>query len=306
MRRLSLRPTPNWRQCVPSTALLFLVAAVAMPGNDDAVALIASSSGALAVAEPGRPPRQAATLDWLRDGAVVECPAGGKATLALAGGRRYELPSSSRVRVHASDIEPLAGQPRELPAAAPLPRISALTSDSRPGARAGALRVRGRRLRELYPNESGCSLAAATTLTFAALPGVNEYHVEIEDDLGDTVFHATTPASQVRVSPDVLQPGRRYRWSVRGSSAEGLARGEAEFWTLDADAASRRERLHASLADDDASSLALLAEVDRGLGLLGAARDGFAAALAKAPTDAALQRALADVEARLREPSRAE
>jgi len=302
--RLSPKPSPV--RSVLAAVLWGFAATAAAADGDDAVALIASSTGVLSVAEPGRPPRPATTLDWLRDGAVVECPSGAKATLALAGGRRYELPPSTRIRVHGDGIEPLAGQPRELATSAPLPKLASLAPDSRPGVRAGALRVRGRTLRDLNPREDGLTLAGATTLSFTALPGVGEYHVEIEDDRGETVFHATTPASQIRVSAGVLQPGRRYRWSVRGSSADGLARGEAEFRTLDAEAAARRERFRASLAGDDASSAALLAEVDRALGLLTQARDGFALALERAPTDAALKRALDDVEARLREPARAE
>lgn len=270
--------------------------------DGEAAALIVAVTGPLTVSEHGRETRPAAALDWLRAGAVVEPAAGATAVLALAGGRRYEITTGCRVRVSAEALDVLTGHARELPRFAPLPRLSLLSPDARAGSRAGALRVRGLRLRGLYPRADAATLAASAALAFSAAPGIVEYHVEVEDEEGATVFHATTRGSSVPVSPGVLQPGRRYRWSVRGSSSEGVARGEAEFITLDAEAAQARDRLRASVGEArDAASLTLLAEVDRSLGLLQEAHDGFTRALASAPGDDRLRQALAQVDARLRE-----
>jgi hypothetical protein len=225
----------------------------------------------------------------------------------LAGGRRYELTAASRVLVSGDGLEVLAGQPRELSAFGPLPRVGALSGDARPGPRAGALRVRGQRLSGLYPRGDATTLAARTALSFAVVPGIDEYHVEVEDEAGETVYHLTTRGSRVPIPPGVLQPGQRYRWSVRGSSTEGAARGDAEFATLDADSAEKRERLRASLESaGEPGGLTLLAEVDRSLGLYAEARDGFAAATARAPDDVPLRRALREAESILNEPPRSE
>ena len=296
----------RWSSCA-AAVLWTAVRCVSAAADVDAVALIVTATGTLTVSEDGREARRATALDWLRAGAILESPAGSTAVLALAGGRRYEVAPRSRARVAAEGIEILAGRARELPRIAPLPRLGALSPDAHAGSRAGALRVRGRRLRDLYPRADATSLAGSTTLAFSSLPGVTEYHVEVEDEEGETVFHVTTRGSAVPVSPDVLRPGQRYRWSVRGNSPEGLARGEAEFSTLDTEAVRARQQLRASpgLADDVAS-LALLAEVDRNLGLMQEARDGFARALERTPGDSALRQALDQVESRLREPAQSE
>lgn len=276
-------------------------------GGDEAVALIMRASGPLAASEPGGGTRRVATLDWLRSGTVLDCPAGATALVVLAGGRRYELPEASQVRVGSDGLEVLVGQPRELPSFGPLPRVGALSADARPGPRAGALRVRGQRLTGLYPRGDATTLAARTALRFASKPGIDEYHVEVEDEAGETVFHVTTRASVVSIPPEVLQPGQRYRWSVRGLSPDGAARGDAEFATLDAPSAASRERLRASLeAADDPWATALLAEVDRSLGLYAEAWSGFTTATARAPGDVRLQQALRDTEAILGRSSRAE
>ena len=78
------------------------------------------------------------------------------------------------------------------------------------------------------------------------------------------------------------------------------ARAVAEFVTLEEKPARARATLKASLdAAGDAPSLALLAEIDRGLGLLAEARDGFRAALARAPGDSGLREALEALERQL-------
>ena len=152
------------------------------------------------------------------------------------------------------------------------------------------------------------TLAEATPPSASSLaPGITEYHVEIEDDEGATVFHVSTQGGEVLVARDVLQPGRLYRWSVRGGSAEGLARGEAEFSTLEVDAAKARQTLRESVGtSEEVGGLALLAEVDRQLGLLLEARDGFARALERAPGASELSAALASIELQLRDEAPAE
>lgn len=287
-------------------ALMALLAVAPRAGETkEAAALVVTASGPMSVGE-GPTRRTVRALDWLESGSVLD--AGSQtAVVALAGGRRFELLAGARVRIAPDRLEVVTGQTRELESVSPIPRVARLASNEKAGTRSGAMRIRGRRISRLYPSGDVVTLAEATMLRFALAPGIVEYHVEIEDDEGATVFHVSTRGGEVLVARDVLQAGRRYRWSVRGGSGAGLARGEAEFSTLDAQAASARQKLAASIGkSQEVGALALLAEVDRQLGLLLEARDGFARALERAPEASELRTALAEIDAHLRQEAPAE
>jgi hypothetical protein len=287
---------------LPLALLALLDAAVAPP--DEAAALIVSTTGQLALASvPGAASRPLHAFDWLAAGALVVSGAESSAVIALPNGRRFELGSDTRARVGPGSLELLKGRVREQPRVAPLPRLAALSPEAHPGARAAALRIRGRRIGDLYPAGDATVLSDSAVLTFAALPGIARYEVEVENEEGELVFRAESTGAVVSVRPDALRPGARYRWQVRGASALGPARGEAEFSTLDGEDAAARERLRSSLAGTaDAASLALLAEVDRALGLLREARETFARALESSPGNEALRAAIERIDAQVRDP----
>lgn len=281
-----------------AVALLLVPITGAKP---DAAALIVIASGPLSLTEQGSMARSVGALEWLPIDSILDS-GGQTALLALAGGRRFELSARARVRVRPDGLEVLSGQAHELARVAPIPKVARLAAHEQPGSRSGAMRIRGRTIRGLYPRGDAVTRAEATTLLFSLASGITEYHVEIEDDEGETVFHVSTRGGEILVARDVLQAGRRYRWSVRGGSADGPARGEAEFSTLDADAATARQRLRDSIGNsDDVAGVALLAEVDRQIGLLLEARDGFSRALERSPGTPELRDALAQIESRLRD-----
>jgi len=271
--------------------------------SDQAAALIVSTTGQPALASAsGADARPLHAFDWLAAGELVVSDGESSAVIALANGRRYEIGPDTRVRVGLESLEVLKGRVREQARVAPLPRLAALSPEVRPGSRAGALRIRGRRMRDLYPAGDATVRTDGAILSFSALPGIARYAVEIEDEEGEIVFRAETPGAAVAVSPDVLRPGARYRWQVKGASAQGPARGEAEFSTLGEEEAAARKGLRSSLEGArDAASLALLAEVDRGLGLLREARETFARALEGSPGNEALRAAIERVDAQLRD-----
>jgi hypothetical protein len=184
-----------------------------------------------------------------------------------------------------------------------MPRLVAI-STVRAGARSGAIRVRSGsdlHFRNLYPNGESVAIPESTVLRFAPIEGASRYRVELEDESGKTVFDAETPLSAVTVPVGILRPGSRYYWKVRTIERSGPSvRGESDFTTLGEEDIRRRAAVSAVLMKKgDTESLALMAEIDHRLGLLMEAREGFQAALAKAPEDAALQRALADLDAQL-------
>jgi hypothetical protein len=293
---------------VASALLAVLSLTSSSPGTGEGTAaLVVMANGRLVHQAAGGERRDLRAFDAVAAGGLLESAEDGAAVLALANGRRYELGPRARVRVGTDAIEILVGSCRELARVAALPRLSALSPDAHPGSRSGALRIRGQRIRELYPAGGATVPADSTTLRFSPVPGIDRYVLEIEDEQGESVFRAQSETSELLVPAGVLRPGGRYRWLVKGASAQGPARGEAEFSTLGAEEAADRRALRESLEGaEDAGSLALLAEVDRRLGLLREAREQFARALEASPGDEALRAAVEGLDERLREPQPAE
>jgi hypothetical protein len=272
--------------------------------GDEAVAIVAGLAGRAIVRAPGAEAREVRLFDWVRTGATVETASGSSLTLAFANGSRHELGASASATLSSSGLTRSSGPVKVLTPIPPLPQIAPLASDAQPGARAAAVRIRGKRITGLYPRGEVTALPDETRLRFAPVPGATNYRVEIEDESGVVVFQAEVESPAVRVSPGVLKPAARYFWMVRTLRGSGSpSRGEAEFATLRAEVIESRARLRAALEkSDEAASLALLAEVDRELGLLAEAHDGFRAALDRTPDDAALSNALRQLEAALAEP----
>ena len=275
---------------------LGLLSAPPLPAADAGpIAIVYGLSGAASVrVPPARAPRPAQRFEWLPAGAEVEVAEGGTLLLAFASGSRYELGGGTAVTLAApSGFGASRGPVRALPSVSPLPRLPGLAAEAKPGARAGALRVRGTRIVGLYPADEANVLPDEAVLFFESLPGTPRYKVRVEDEIGATVFEAEVGTSSVVVSPGVLKPGARYHWTVRSLGESASARGEADFGVVTRESLAAREALRHSLEGlADPESRALLAEVDGQLGLWLEAHREFRAALAQAPADASLQAAL--------------
>lgn len=285
-----------------ATALLPAVSN-AEPAEVQALAVVAGLSGSASVATPPAMKTEPARLfAWLPAGATIEVGPGSRVTLAFLDGSRCELLERSRGRVRAGGLDSVSGSQRVLDRVPPLPHLAAIAREAEPGTQSAAIRIRaGERIRQLYPAGGAMSLADSTVLRFSPVHEAAGYVVEVEDEMGRTVFQAQTQAPSVAVSGGILKPGSSYYWRVRTLEAIGPARrGEARFATL----AGEDTRLRAALREalepkGEVESLALLAEVDRRLGLLSEAREGLRAALARAPEDESLRQALAAVEKQL-------
>jgi tetratricopeptide (TPR) repeat protein len=171
------------------------------------------------------------------------------------------------------------------------------------GAAMSWFRAPGRRSgrKGLYPHHGAAALAGEAILRFQPVPGADRYRIEVQDGQGHVVFETETATSEVRLVAGALEPGVRYRWTVCTVERAGpVAQGEAELATLPRDVAEAREALRKGIeAAGDGDSLALLAAVDRSLGLLAEAREELRTALQSSPEDAALAEALAELERRL-------
>ncbi len=258
------------------------------------VAIVYSLAGEASLAAPHAARRPLRLFDRLGAGTTVQVGPGARLALAFVTGRRYELGERSRVTLGAKDLATRSGPVRALPRVPPLPRISPIAAKDRPGAKAGAVRIRAESLTDLYPDRGATALAEKTVLRFQPVAATRGYRIEVQDDRGRSVFATETADSTVRLPAGILQPGRRYRWWVSTVERAGpVARGEAELVTLPQRTAEAREALRQAVeAAADGSLLALLAEVDRSLGLLAEAREEFRAALQESPGDTTLAETL--------------
>ena len=265
------------------------------------VAIVAALSGTASVTSAANKPAPLALFDRISASSTLEVARGSMVTLVFLNGARYELGESATATTGTTSITSSSGPVRRLEPLPSLPRFLPIAGNTQAGPRSGAVRIRGAEITHLYPGGDTTALADSTVLQFGPLADASRYRVEVDAESGARVFEVETQSSTVTISPGVLIPGARYYWQVRSLDRAGqAARGTAEFTTLSAETARERAALKAAVeATGDATSLALLAELDRSLGLLREARDGFRAALARAPDQSELRRFLDRVEQRL-------
>jgi hypothetical protein len=267
------------------------------PAGEKRAALISELAGIASVrAHSSAPPSAVERFTAIAEGAILEVGRDSRAVVVLAGGKRFVLGAQARATVHADRLASTAGQVDELSSLPALPPLVAL--DAHAPKALGGVRLRSSVIAGLSPS-NGSALASRTILRFTPTPGAATYRVEIENEQGRVVFGLQTTSPEVAVPPTVLHAGTAYYWTVRTIDRSGAqARGSAGFVTLRDEEAKAREDLRRRLQQDgDASSLALLAAIDRHLGLQHEALEGFRAALARAPDDEALVEAVRELEA---------
>jgi hypothetical protein len=276
-------------------------ATVSVQSVEPPVAIVCAVSGTATATLPTGEKATLRLFDWIVANAVIEVGPASSVTLAFASGARYELAARANARTSQGSLIAGSGAVRTLTPVPPLPLIAPIAAMARPEPRAAAVRIRGGGITGMYPDGGASSEADSTWLRFAPLSDASRYHIEVRNESGRRVFHAETHTATLRVPSGVLTPGGTYYWEVRTvDRIPQTARGNARFVTLDAETARARAAFKASLEDaNDAASLALLAEIDRALGLLGEACEELRAAVARAPDDAALRRALESLEQQL-------
>ena len=282
--------------------VLTLCLAGQQPDSTEAVAVVSALSGTASRTAPPDPKEESIRLfDWLLEGSVVRLDEGSRLTLAFADGSRYEIDESTEATITALGPKVNSGTSTPLESVPPMPRLAAIPRGQHPGARSAAIRLRGQRIRSLYPRAGTVTVAESTVLSFEPVGNARQYKVELENESGRTIFEVETESSSLSVPSGILKPGARYFWSVRTIEMIGPSiRGQSEFSTLTREAIQERSALRESLIKEgDAESLALLAEVDRRLGLFAEAREGFKAALDKSPTNQGIRRALEEIEKQL-------
>jgi hypothetical protein len=280
-------------------ALVFLCAPNQSRGADNAIAVVFSISGNVAVVALSGEKGRVELFDLLQAGSVIEVGPGSKVKIAYANGSRYALEDGTKATIATGGPQVSAGKVSPLESVPPLPHLVALANAA--GTRSAVTRIRGGpdRIGNLYPFADSAALPEDAVLRFTPFEGATRYRVEVEDDSGRTVLDAETESSVLAVPAGVLRPGARYYWSVRTVERIGpTMRAEREFSTLPEEDIRRRAALRSVLVKaGDPESLAFLAAIDRRLGLLLEAREEFKAALMKSPTDVALQKAVSEIDA---------
>ncbi|MGD9906063.1 MAG: hypothetical protein AB7U83_21535 [Vicinamibacterales bacterium] len=288
---------------MPNRVALLCLVAIAAPTIADAsrsiaaepVGLVARVAGAvtLATAEAARRPVQ--LFDRLAAGDELATGPQAEVLVVFRSGVRVRLAAGSRARVAAAGLTTSVGTAEHLPPLPPLPVIAAVADA---GAAVAAVRVRTGELTLVSPADGLRAAADSAVLRFVpAHDGVHD--VELEDAEGRVVFQARVSAGRVAVPADRLAPERRYHWRVRSHSPAGFRHeGRATFATLSlAEAKARAGLLDATT--DDATDLALRAELDYALGLWPEALAGFQRARDRGADAEAVGLRIATLERRL-------
>jgi len=288
---------------LPRVLGLSVLLAVTIASSEEAktyqpIAIVYSLAGKASLTSPGQARRPLRLFDRLPAGTIVELGLGSRLSLGFANGLRYELGERSRVALGAKDLAARSGPVRALPKVPPLPQLAPIAPNDNPGGGGGGVPIRGEGIMDLYPRDGVVTLASATVLQFKPLAGVVRYRISVQDRQGKMIFEVETPASAVTLAAGILQSGQSYEWMVRTVERAGpVAEGKEKLVTVSAEIAEKREALRKALiSEGDGASWALLAEVDRGLGLLAEARDELQAAAQRLPGDDLLAAKLAELE----------
>src|SRR5262249_47059843 len=156
--------------------------------------------------------------------------------------------------------------------------------------------------RGLAPGRDNRTLAESTVLSFEPVGPGCRYRVDVEAEDGREVLHVETEAARIPIAADVLAPGRQYAWTVHAVDQAGWSlRADSRFSTLSASEAEARAALKAAAgSSNDWNVTALLAEMDRSLGLLTEAQEDVATLRTK-PVDPILAEWLRGLESSLKD-----
>ena len=268
----------------------------------NSVAVIASLSGSATAQSAGSHEKTSlSTLDWLSNGTTIDVGAASRVVLILVNGHRYELGEGARVTLTVQSVPEMKGPVRALSALPPIPAPAPIQAESAPTP--GAPRFRSPpEMSGLYPRAGSAVLPDQVTLRFKAFPKARSYSVVLEDDNHHRLLSVTTQSTGVSVGSGTIEAGAHYRWQVEAMGPGGMiGAGVAEFSALSAENILYRTEFASALSSDgdNSATLALLAEVDRRLGLVAEACDEFTAALKQHPRDGTLRRALDSARAEL-------
>jgi hypothetical protein len=260
--------------------------------SEEPVAIVYQVSGTASATANGAT-KPVLLFTRLPAGALVFTGKDSRVTLAFSNGNRCELGAAARTTLTARDCTSSSGPVRRLSPVPPLPLVARTVPDATNDEGYAAVRVRANEIHGLYPHAGTATLADETVLRFVASDG-GEYHAKVADPDGSKILEVSTRSGEVRVPAGILRPATRYSWTVRTLTRSGKPEsGSAQFTTVSAESAKRRDALRETLlASNESSALALAASIDEALGLQWEAREELRQAAAKDPGDQSLREAL--------------
>ncbi|MBN1570582.1 MAG: hypothetical protein JXA73_22250 [Acidobacteria bacterium] len=282
--------------------VLFLAPNLSSRQSSPAVAIVSEIQGEANVLVASENPKPLKLFKWLCAGSMVKVNRNSRLVLAFENGSRYELSAGAEVTLLDDNPEIHRGAVKKLKSFPPMPHFSPIAARAEAGLRAGAIRIRGdAAIAWVYPRSGNTTMPESTILVFAAVPHASRYRVTIKSETGKAVYEKETAGTEVAVPRNIIVPGERYSWTVAAMRTKGSeVYGFGEFLALDSGAIQARTRLKHSLeTKKDAQSLALLAAIDRRLGLLFEAMNEFEAALAKSGGDPVIRLNLDEVKTSL-------
>jgi len=280
---------------------LFGLAPLLLVAEEPAVGVLASVRGSVTLTYRGGHTAKAHVFDWLKARTSIQTDTGARVLVVLDNGTRYEIGERSRATLERGTLRIVGGDVRRLSGLTEIPRLAAI-ADTPSSPRGGVVRIRGPKLQGCYPAANVTILSSQSMFSFEPVAEAKAYVVEIENSEGDVIHRAQSFGAPVILPSGILKPGSRYYWEVRSvaPTADGPQCG-AGFSVLPVEDATRRAALRTVIENTgDADSFALLAEIDRRLGLLREAREEFASALKGSSAPEAIRSALQQIETLMR------
>jgi hypothetical protein len=245
------------------------------------VAIVSEMQGKADVLIPGQAPKLLKLFDWLEAGSSVMVRPQSRVVLVFSNGKRYELPSGNEAVLQKDSLKNYKGFSRILVSVPPLRRLPELAASLPPGNASGAIRIRGDiAFTRLYPNSNQAVLSDSVVLRYSAISQAQRYRIVLQDEAGRAVFDEETTETEVTVPSGIVQPGSHYHWHITTIGKGPVHHGYGEFTALPANIAQERALFKKKIDKNvDAENLALMAAIDRTLGLLYEARNEFSASL---------------------------
>jgi hypothetical protein len=213
-------------------------------------------------------------FDRLRLNDTITTTDEARVIVAFMSGFRFEIGTNAEVDVKGDQLRPKRGKIKKLKPVATGPAIQAIPASSRPGHRSGAIRIRsaavwGGEVRNLYPRDGASIRSDHAVLTFDPLSAVEKYRIDIEDEMGESIFAVETTSLEIEIPAGILKPANEYYWRVRSSGRPSLGgQGEALFVTMTTEQLTGLKEISTQLQEEKTlASFLLLAEVDRSLGM---------------------------------------
>jgi len=270
---------------------------IATEKESEPVAIVCYLSGKATVTmPPDNKLKELQLFERLKAGSEIETKSDSKVILIFFTGTQYEINEQTKATVEQKELKAEKGSIKNLQSIAAMAQIAPIANEENPGKRTAAIRIRsehrkGLELLKPYPSDGTTVLSNNAILSFKPVEGIKKYKVDVEDEMGNSIFSLETSSTTITISPHILKDGVIYYWRVRSLDQEKPSiHAEAIFGTVSTENVKLRTNLMLQVEkQQDIALLMLLAETDHNLGLKKEACDELKIAISKAPNNPALK-----------------